>query len=407
MKKITLLLIVILVGTSNIFGQIGRTYSDGHGGRIFFPFGDISFADEVVSFKVGSPAPIKGYGNSKLALNIPDYSGDYKNKAEATSLGYGGELIVKFTDNILYDINGPDLFIFEIGPAIEPVDVYVSKDGNDWISVGRTGGGLSEIDIAEYVKKTDIFRYVKIADIKAKKDGNWPGADVDAIGAIGSSINFQLNSAVLFNFGESKLSEDKSELYRIADKIKEINGLTIIEGYTDNIGSTDSNIKLSDDRANSIKNFFNDSCNISSKMIETCALGESNPVADNNTEEGREKNRRVEIIVFPQSNQAKNDVVGKWSTTRGNLHIYRYGDVIAGWYESDGGEILGKLIDEHTIEGKWIENGARETCSENVYDRNHWGSLIIKFNEDFSKITMKWGYCSKEPTNGNWDGKRK
>ncbi|MCK5170715.1 MAG: hypothetical protein KAQ75_12620 [Bacteroidales bacterium] len=152
--------------------------------------------------------------------------------------------------------------------------------------------------------------------------------------------------------------------------------------------------------------FFADSCNINAEYIKTYALGEANPIADNNTEEGRKQNRRDQIIVFPQSDQAKNDVVGKWSTTRGNLYIYKYGDVIAGWYESDGGEILGKLIDEHTIEGKWIENGARETCSENVYDRNHWGSLIIKFNQDFSKITMKWGYCTKEPTNGNWEGKR-
>ena len=225
MKTKSVLIGLILIISTSTFAQIGRTYSDGHGGRIFFPFGDISFADEVVSFKVGSPAPIKGYGNSKLALNIPDYSGDYKNKAEATSLGYGGELIVKFTDNILYDINGPDLFIFEIGPAIEPVDVYVSKDGNDWISVGRTGGGLSEIDIAEFVKKTDIFRYVKIVDIKDKKDGNWPGADIDAIGAIGSSINFQLNSSVLFKSGESTLGNENTELYKIADKIKEINAL--------------------------------------------------------------------------------------------------------------------------------------------------------------------------------------
>ncbi|MCK5170714.1 MAG: OmpA family protein [Bacteroidales bacterium] len=256
MKKISVLLIIILVGTSTIFSQIGRTYSDGHGGRIFFPFGDISFADEVIEFTKGQPAPIEGYGNPKLALNIPDYSGDYKNKAEATSLGYGGVLIVKFTDNILYDINGPDLFIFEIGPAIEPVDIYISKDGIKWIFVGRTGGGISHIDISKYVKKTDIFRYVKIVDIKKANTGNWLGADIDAIGAIGSSVNFQLNSSVLFNIGESTLGEDKSELYKIAEKIKELNGLSVIEGYTDNVGTSESNLILSEKRAQSIKDVF-------------------------------------------------------------------------------------------------------------------------------------------------------
>lgn len=406
MKSLKLVLTVIaLTITSLLYSQVGRTYSDGHDGRIFFPFGDISFADEVVSFKVGNPSPIEGYGPQN-AIGIPDYVGDYEKKY--TTLGYGGELVVKFTDNILYDINGPDLFVLEIGPAIEPVDVYISKDGNHWISVGRTGGGVSAIDIAEFVKKTDIFRYVKIIDIKDKNTGRWPGADIDAIGAIGSSINFQLNSAVLFNFGESTLGNDKTDLYKIADKIKEINGLTIIEGYTDNIGSAESNVKLSDDRAKAIKDFFTDSCQINTEMIETYALGESNPVADNNTEEGREKNRRVEIIVFPDANPVKNDVVGVWKTVkRGEMHIYRYGDVVAGWYESDGGEILGKLVDEHTIQGKWVENGSAKTCDTYVYDRNNWGNLIIEFNDDFTQFNAKWGYCNEKPLNEGWSGKRK
>ena len=399
------MIIIMVMFSTNMYAQVGRTFSDGHGGRIFFPFGNISFADEIVNFKVGDPGPIEGYGAQNV-LDIPDYEGDYEKKY--TTLGYGGELVVKFTDNILYDINGPDLFILEIGPAIEPVDVYISKDGNNWISVGKTGGGLSEIDIADYVKKADIFRYAKIVDIKEKKSGRWPGADVDAIGAIGSSINFQLNSAVLFNTGESTLGDDKSELHQIAKKIKEINGLTIIEGYTDNVGSAESNLKLSDERAQSIKNFFIDGYDVNSEMIETYALGEKNPVADNNTDEGRAKNRRVEIIVFPDTKPAKNDVIGTWKTAkRGDMRIYRYGDTIAGWYENDGGEILGKLTNEHTIEGKWVENDSKRTCDTDVYDRNNWGNLLIEFNQDFTQFDATWGYCNDEPQKGTWSGKRK
>lgn len=400
-----LLTLIALTISSFLYSQVGRTYSDGHGGRIFFPFGDISFADEVVSFKVGNPAPIEGYG-PQYSLGIPDYIGDYEKKY--TTLGYGGELIVKFTDNVLYDIEGPDLFILEIGPDIEPVDVFISKKGNEWISVGRTGGGVSAVDIAEYAKKTDIFRYVKIIDVKERNSGRWPGADIDAIGAIGSSLNFQISSAVLFESGKATLGSDKSDLYEIADKIKEIKGLTNIEGHTDNVGSAESNLKLSEDRAKAIKNFFIDSCNVNSEMIETYAHGESSPVANNNTEEGREKNRRVEIIVFPDATPVKDDVVGTWKTgKRGEMRIYKYGDVIAGWYESDGGEILGELTDEHTITGKWIENGSAQTCDTYVYDRNNWGNLRIEFNEDFTAFSAKWGYCNEEPVNDDWNGKRK
>lgn len=405
LRTIPIALTILLTITPLLHAQVGRTYSDGHDGRIFFPFGDISFADEVVSFHVGSPEPIEGYGPQNT-IGIPDYSGEYEKKF--TTLGYGGELVVKFTDNILYDIDGPDLFVLEIGPAIEPVDVYISKNGDDWISVGRTGGGVSAIDISEFVKKTDTFRYVKVIDIEDKKNGRWPGADIDAIGAIGSSINYQLNSAVLFNSGESALGNDKSDLYEIAEKIKEINGLTIIEGHTDNIGSAENNLKLSDERAKAIKHFFVDSVGVNPEMIETYALGESNPVDDNNTEEGRENNRRVEINVFPDANPVKDDVVGVWKTgKRGDIHIYRYGNVIAGWYESDGGEILGELTDEHTIRGKWVENDSGETCDTYVYDRNNWGRLIMEFNENFTQFDAKWSYCNEDPSYSEWSGKRK
>ncbi|MDD2637108.1 MAG: hypothetical protein PHW82_16585, partial [Bacteroidales bacterium] len=114
MKTLKLILIAItLTFALSSYSQIGRTYPDGHGGRVFFPFGDISFADEVISFKVGNPAPIEGYGVQNI-IGIPDYIGEYEKKF--TTLGYGGEIVVKFTDNILYDIDGPDLFILEIGP---------------------------------------------------------------------------------------------------------------------------------------------------------------------------------------------------------------------------------------------------------------------------------------------------
>jgi len=395
--------LMLLISTS-VFGQIGRTYSDGHGGRIFFPFGDISFADTVISFTKGNPAQLEKYSNPQKILNIPDNDGS--EDQNSTALGYGGEIIIKFTNNNLYDISGPDLYVFEIGGATEPVDVYISKDGIEWISVGQTKGGFSMIDISQYIKETDIFRYVKLVDPKISL-GEWAGAEIDAVGAIGTSLNFQLNSSILFDFGVSTLSGNKTELYKIAEKIKELNGLVVIEGYTDNIGTPENNILLSKQRAQSIKIFFSDSCNIDTAKIITHAFGETNPIAENLTEAGRKQNRRVEIIVLPKSNEAKNDVVGIWATDWGELHIYRYGETIAGWYNNDGGEIVGKLIDKHTIDGKWVENGSNVTCSEKVYDRNHWGTMIMKFNENFTELTVKWGYCSDEPTKVDWNGKRK
>lgn len=338
-------------------------------------------------------------------MSIPDY--DAKADKNFATLGYGGELVVKFTDNVLYDIQGPDLFILEIGGDIEPVEAYISKDGKDWIFVGRTGGGFSDIDITDYVEKTDVFRYAKIVD-KGKKGGRWPGADIDAIGAIGYSNNFQLNAAVSFDTGKSTLREDKSELSEIAEKMKELKGLVVIEGYTDNVGAAESNMKLSKDRADAVKIFLVEDAGINGKMIETKALGQSNPVADNTTEEGRSKNRRVELIVFQNTNKEQKDVVGTWKTVNlGDLRIYKYGDVIAGWYEEDQGEILGKMTDDHTMVGQWVENGSSKKCDNAIYGRKNWGPLILKFNEDFTAIEGKWGYCDEEAAHTDWSAKKK
>jgi len=405
MKTKSILIGLFLIISTSTFAQIGRTYSDGHGGRIFFPFGDISFADDLVSFNKGNPFQAEEYSNPHKALNIPDNDGS--GDKNSTGIGHGGELIVKFTDNTLYDIDGYDLYVFEIGGALEPVDVYISKNGVEWVSVGKTGGGFSKIDISEYVNKTDVFRYVKIVDVKDDASGEWPGAEIDAIGAIGSSMNFQLNSSVLFKSGESTIGDDKLSLYKIGEKIKNIGGLTIIEGYTDNVGPSENNLHLSEARAKTIKSFFVDSCQIDSNLLEIIAYGEANPIDDNNTEIGRLKNRRVEIIVFPKSNPNKNDVVGIWNIESGELHIYRYGNIIAGWYTEDSGEILGELADEHTIICKWVENGSGESCDESINGRNHWGRMIMKFNDDFTVLTTKWGYCASEPTKEGWNGKRK
>ena len=72
-----------------------------------------------------------------------------------------------------------------------------------------------------------------------------------------------------------------------------------IEGHTDNIGNADANLKLSVDRAESVLNAFKAKKIPQSLKFETKGSGSIKPVADNSTEEGRAKNRRVEILIIP------------------------------------------------------------------------------------------------------------
>lgn len=71
-----------------------------------------------------------------------------------------------------------------------------------------------------------------------------------------------------------------------------------IEGHTDWIGSDDYNVSLSELRADAVKNKFVNQYSIAADRIDTVAYGESRPVADNNSAEGRQKNRRAIAVTL-------------------------------------------------------------------------------------------------------------
>lgn len=272
----------------------GKEYSDGHRGKVFFPKGDISFADEVVSFQKGSPGPQE---------TDPDNALGAPNQKKATVIGCGGALVLRFTDNALIDVRGPDLYVFEVGPDIEPTNLSISKDGRDWVDIGKISGGRADIDISSFVKTGDVFHYVRLQDANAPGcGGNYPGADINAVGAIGSAVQISMKNSVLFDSGKWTLKpEARQELNKAALKIEEYPGVRIvIEGHTDSVGSTESNQELSEKRGGAVRDYFLGTKKFTGYEVEIRGYGESRPVAVNETEEGRERNRRVEIILIPE-----------------------------------------------------------------------------------------------------------
>jgi outer membrane protein OmpA-like peptidoglycan-associated protein len=103
---------------------------------------------------------------------------------------------------------------------------------------------------------------------------------------------------VLFDFGKYNLKPDtKITLAKLAGIIQSHPGLHLaIEGHTDNIGSDEANMKLSQQRGDTVREFLVQQ-GLVADTITAVGLGKAEPVADNSTNEGRQKNRRVEIIV--------------------------------------------------------------------------------------------------------------
>ena len=103
---------------------------------------------------------------------------------------------------------------------------------------------------------------------------------------------------VLFETGKYNLSADAQlKLAKLSGIIQAHPGLNLaIEGYTDTTGSADFNFKLSQQRADAVRQFLI-SQGLSPETIMSKGLGEANPIADNATAVGRKLNRRVEIIV--------------------------------------------------------------------------------------------------------------
>ena len=103
---------------------------------------------------------------------------------------------------------------------------------------------------------------------------------------------------VLFDFGKYNLKTDAQiKLAKLAGIIQAHPGLNLaIEGHTDNIGGDEANMKLSQQRADAVRDFLVQQ-GLAPDAVTAVGLGKAEPVADNGTNEGRQKNRRVEIIV--------------------------------------------------------------------------------------------------------------
>ena len=156
---------------------------------------------------------------------------------------------------------------------------------NDSAAAGRTPGADNWDDIDRSNAPSTMYEEVTDKNITVRGNDNYG--------------IYSLGEDVLFDNGKSTIRQDAAQnLKQIATSInKRFNGGQVrVFGYTDSVGSAASNKQLAADRAAAVRGWLAANGSIDSGRISLNPIGEGRPVASNNTAEGRQQNRRVEII---------------------------------------------------------------------------------------------------------------
>lgn len=107
-----------------------------------------------------------------------------------------------------------------------------------------------------------------------------------------------------FDSGKSEIKQQDFDLLAKVEKAIDVfpRSELIIEGHTDSYGGDELNQRLSQERAESVKNYMINAMRIPSYRLIATGYGETNPVANNETESGRARNRRIDIVIKPNLN---------------------------------------------------------------------------------------------------------
>ena len=137
-------------------------------------------------------------------------------------------------------------------------------------------------------------------DKQAKKiEEEIPGADVKRVDE-GIVVTFDENSGVYFDTAKHNINDkSRQTLDKLAAILKEYPDTNVlVAGHTDSQGQDAYNMGLSQRRAQAVTNYFT-SKGLAAKRFTTKWYGEKNPIASNDTAEGRAKNRRVNVVIVP------------------------------------------------------------------------------------------------------------
>ncbi|MBF7730768.1 OmpA family protein [Pseudomonas sp. N040] len=174
------------------------------------------------------------------------------------------------------------------------------------LSVGANFGGagkkIEEPAPAAPVACTDADND-GVCDDLDKCPGTEANVTVDADGCPAAAEAVRVELDVKFDFDKAAVKQESySEIKTVADFMNQYpQTTTTVEGHTDSVGSDAYNQQLSQRRADAVRQVMVDQYGVAAERVSAVGEGESQPVADNATAEGRALNRRVEASVEAQA----------------------------------------------------------------------------------------------------------
>lgn len=260
-----------------------------------------------ISYRFFGDAEFTPYGLAGLGISRNDVANNPSSEFDGyANVGLGlltsplseSGLRLRAEVRYLYDNFDDGLFDWHFGLGIT-------------VPIGATRSQVVEkVTVIERPVVVESERVVQLAD--SDNDGVVDGVDqcpntlegleVDNVGCVKTD---EKQSVVLrgvtFEFNSDRLTANARDiLNRAADALKGQTDLNVeLAGHTDSVGSDSYNLKLSQERADAVREFLIE-LGVDPAQMKAVGYGETQPVRSNDTEEGRERNRRVEFNVISE-----------------------------------------------------------------------------------------------------------
>jgi OOP family OmpA-OmpF porin len=222
---------------------------------------------------------------------------------------------------------------------------------------------------------------------------------------------------ILFDIEKAEIRpEYNTEVAKVGDFMKKYPTTTaVIEGYTDEVGSDDFNMQLSQQRAESVVNALVANFGIDRSRLSAKGYGKTKPIADNSTDEGRQKNRRIDAIidcalinvkdVSPPPDRLCVNLKMEFATNSAGIAPAYYGEI------NTVGEFMQKyptttaIIEGHTdnVGGHEYNMKLSRQRAENVVNY-----MVEKFGIERSRLSAKgYGFTRRIAYNTTPEGRQK